>query len=642
MSHSQSLFGQLTTGASYSDVPDSTTDNRSEDAKRPLAPAAEQPGGTLSEAGSARKRPRRAGRKLIDYIPERGAPLTEQELQRLIAGLKQKTATKEDFRAAASRVHTLGTSESTYKAQRTAARSWSRYFEYMGEVDEILEPLTEADRQKARDELDAILMFTQVRIGGKNPKLKGMGLASTVGKYTRTCLRLHHHCGVDLSYLVPHVASWEKGMRSSFTSTFGVISKMKKGGFTKAMMKGILEQDWAAEGDPNRVLMLQTAAMVAFVGMFRRSEYTGSQDRFNPKTAMNRGSVEWFHLGNPDHEDHTPIQPWNEEAARGLKGSKQGYAKLTPGISKCDPEGEWQMYPILLRLTTDDSAIIRAGDYFLDYELAVPIFEQEEREATPLFTDPKTASTAHPHGKQLGTVTFDKVIKRMLSLWFASQGQPMTDAQISRLYSLHSFRIGGLNALQAAGVPREIRLLLGRWKSAAMDGYTRQEVEMCLGYLASMDTDCKLYTPLSRDMPRHEGSEEVEVGDTFDVNVALKQPDQAPEEGEPLPKRLPLPSLEDLQRYFAMMRKRGRQSNRVLQRQHPLMGRQLEMSFWVQPDGPYEYYTGKVVRVDEEGEKPVHVKYQDETVQHELSVVLDALDDVEELENEEEESEEDE
>ena len=424
-------------------------------------------------------------------------------------------------------------------------------------------------------------------------------------------------------------------MRKSLVETFGVVRKMQKGGVTATMIGGMMAMDWSESGGGRCVQVMKTAVMVAFSGMFRRSEYTGGSSTFNPNTMMTRGSAVWCHLDSDEAEDHAPITPWNQAAARALRDTGRGYCQLTPGVSKSDPEGDWQKYPVLLKLGSPQTAPVRAAEYLLDYEIAVPVFG-DDRATTPLFVNPDRTSPQHPHGEWLTTREFDKAVIRALRAWYNHHhpDAQKTEKQIRDLYSLHSFRIGGLNALQAAGVPREIRMLLGRWKSGAVDGYTRQEVNMCLQYMTHINTDCELYTPLSDDLPQYPEAEEVAVGSTFELKVELAGSDQQPEDGTRPPRRISNPTLSELRDYFTAMEKRGRgrSSRRFALAHHPLMGRAVEIEFEVMKgeERTLQYFVGEIDGIDETTDKPVSVKFTDgETHSYSYEYILEALEEEE-------------
>ena len=570
-------------------------------------------------------------RLLEDAIPSGNAPPSKEEREAIRLRVKAGELTLDELELLAVETQNRALAHNTYRARRTAARAWGDYFDMLGQSDQVLSADTEAAKEKARKLLRGFLTYSSYVVEGKNPKMEGVGQAHTTATYARANL-LNHALplyGVDLSFLREEIKLWEKGQQRALNSVYGIATRMQKAGFTREHLKGFFEMDWSPYGSTKMQSVLKAAVLVAFVGMLRRSEYTMGNTPFNPNLSMNRGSAKWYFKGHPKagsdprYEDFKEVTPWNKEAATDLKRTGAGYGALTVGTSKCDPDADWSKYPILLPLSKDPTGL-EAGNRLLDMELEDEIWDPEERAKTPLFRE-VDVKKGEPH--QLRTSRFDKVVIALMMGWYASKGDPKDEKEVRYLYSLHSFRIGGVNALKAAGVPRELRMLMGRWKSMAVDTYTRQEIVMSLEWLKLPETaGCHLYTPLTLDMPQFDEAEGLVMGDDFDV-LTLK--------GEKLKAREPDPTLEEVEGYYQWLEKRGRMTSRG--ECHPLVGRRVRMSFTIEADPKgkgkkrkqveTEWYEGEIQSVDREGEEPVQVKFDGEAemLHYGYEYVLDSL-----------------
>ena len=78
------------------------------------------------------------------------------------------------------------------------------------------------------------------------------------------------------------------------------------------------------------------------------------------------------------------------------------------------------------------------------------------------------------------------------------------------MYSLHSSRVGGTNALRTVGAPQHVRCFAGRWISTAVQEYDRQEIREMLTYMKKAQRqDCKLLQ-VARNEPMSEEASRME------------------------------------------------------------------------------------------------------------------------------------
>ena len=282
---------------------------------------------------------------------------------------------------------------------------------------------------------------------------------------------------IDLSWLKPFIEDWKIGRTWIVTGAFGIIKKNQKCGFTRGTMAAMYLLDWLGLCDSDELLVtaMKAAGQVAFQIMLRRSEYTlGKGATFLATIHMTRSDFHWFKCKRDaqgqlvlDARGNRIYIAFEIDAHGNLSlgdfqevvHTQEGRVLVTVKTSKCDLEGGWSsnFHPLDIRKDAE-GAVIKAGNYVLDYELADPILNMEEREQEPMFRMPKKS------GQQVPTSKFDSVIMGLMFEIHRQKGDHKSVAQIRKLYSLHSFRIGGVNALRAAGVPREIRMILGRWK----------------------------------------------------------------------------------------------------------------------------------------------------------------------------------
>ena len=242
-----------------------------------------------------------------------------------------------------------------------------------------------------------------------------------------------------------------------------------------------------------------------------------------------------------------------------LKGTMLVSFKTTKGDQLGAHWSKYQ-YPIPLE-PADSTAVVKTANFYIDLEYADPAWSREERETTPIFRHPRTK-------KRIRTEAFNEVVIQVLFEALNKQGQHLSIHQVRKMYSLHSFRIGGNNALRAAGVPREIRMILGRWKCDAIDTYSRTDIELFANFLRDSGVSCKPFQTLADDLPYHEESVGVKYGQQFGV---------ATEDDEPLPKVVPEITIKEASIEMNFLCEAWEKGDPEFKRNHSLVGRKIEL-----------------------------------------------------------------
>jgi hypothetical protein len=440
------------------------------------------------------------------------------------------------------------------------------------------------------DRLVAFMEFVADSADAKNDT--GLALASTVATYASVWIDAHQllPTPIDVTWLKPKVKEWKSGRTRNMTGAFGIIRKMQKAGITRDMIEQMYELDiWDSlcKGDPVLVVVVKAAGQLAFVMMLRRSEYTLVRgiSEFNPHLRMTRSNIVWIGAngqpllfdeeGNLDRDDLLALLHLVNDPETTLDDF-HGRMDATVKTSKSDQTGEWSshVHPIALRLACEGQVVIKAANYYLELELADPVLHHAARETTPLFRVPSSSQSAT--NRQLKVDLFDDVIIRLLHEVSKRRGEHRSISEIRRMYSLHSFRIGGVNHLRAAGVPREIRMILGRWRSDAIDTYSRTDVKQFLEYLKDQGISAPAFETLAEDLPYHEDAHGVAYGESYNVIT---------EHDKSTPKLIPEITVYEATRELRSLTPTGNEGVEALNRRHSLTGRRVEMYFQA-ADGP--------------------------------------------------------
>ena len=228
--------------------------------------------------------------------------------------------------------------------------------------------------------------------------------------------------------------------------------------------------------------------------------------KWSPHLNLSRASVRWFSY------DHQEIVP-NRTNLERLMESKNGYARVTSPPGKADQlgNGSSARFPAILPLGAP--GVIQPALQLLRIELRYPV-PVGQRKQYPLFTDPETGFLA------FRTKDFDEFVIWIIgeSIYYF-QGERWSEQQIRKMFSLHSFRIGGTCALRTVGAPKHVRMMAGRWLSEAMGEYDREEVEELIKYMGAQQiATCELINGQPADLPTFARAKSTPVGGSYLVD----------------------------------------------------------------------------------------------------------------------------
>ena len=471
--------------------------------------------------------------RMISLVPKKGKMPQKATLLRRAEMTRRGFTTYDELRARGEATRGLRIARSTTSGKRTALGWVTKCSTALGLESEVIDPSV-IGMDGAVDRMDVFLEWTADSMGYRNDS--GLGLPASVATYANVYVDCHKLLPqpIDLSWLKPYIKDWKTGRTRIVTGGFGIIKKNQKCGFTRDHMEDMYESmdDYWAElcaNDEQLVTVVKTAGQVAFQLMLRRSEYTlGKNAEFIPTIHMTRSDFHWFKAqrgvdGKPmvDAKGQVLFVAFEVDAEGNLSAAdfeevlqtQEGRVLVTVKTSKCDMEGSWSAnyHPLDIRKDAE-RVVIKAANYILDMERMDPILNMEERTQEPMFRMPQGK------GKQLPTRLFDDVIIGLLLEMHKRRGEHKSMAQIRKLYSLHSFRIGGVNALRAAGVPREIRMILGRWRSDAIDVYSRTDIQQFAKYLRDQGISCREFETLAEDLPQHDEAQRSEFGTAYSAS----------------------------------------------------------------------------------------------------------------------------
>jgi len=218
-----------------------------------------------------------------------------------------------------------------------------------------------------------------------------------------------------------------------------------------------------------RLKVLRAIPALAIAALFRASEVLRpAGTAFNPLTHLTRGHIT-FHA---DDQAWTPIAPTLANLTRMLS-VRRGVAKVKVPKLKNDQFMDNGFEPIVLSFS-DTAAPFCTLSLLLEMEIDDAITSSSTRNRTPMFVDPDT-------GAQFTKTAFAHIFTKLISLALVQcRGIHMTDKEIRKLFSLHSFRITGANLLRAAGAPAWVIKRAGRWLSDCHLEYDRDDLlQMC-------------------------------------------------------------------------------------------------------------------------------------------------------------------
>lgn len=416
------------------------------------------------------------------------------------AGGDQFAEVREELLSGALSTQSEGPAANTLSGWSTGLRWWGRFCEAIG-LPEVLDfPVgTVAGRHQVINLTLMFVEFVAQNSKGKGPM--GAALPSTSTRYLIPVRAIHRDLGVDLAFTAPMVKVWELGRAKALRRTDGLRVVAKKVGVTKAMMKDMWAEDWSGVGNSHMVQIAQTALQFNFQMLYRRSELLLKTGTFDHNLHLTRDHLKYYDVNwqrvFPSVE--------NLEQLRQRGGFMLSYSP----VLKNDSTGSiWGNSPTPFRIRPAGSPFrfIDCIPYILALEILDPIPDAERRKRTPLFVDTATGTT-------LRVAKFDQVFIDVLRASYLRKGIIKSEAETRKIYSLHSIRIGGLNAYKKADAPVHVRKAFGRWTSRAVFGYDRDDWEELAGYVEAQDIDVDLLQAMDPDMPTWPQSKDAVTGD---------------------------------------------------------------------------------------------------------------------------------
>ena len=329
---------------------------------------------------------------------------------------------------------------------------------------------------------------------------KGEALGNTIATYARSIVTLHGMVEVELKFLYPMIKEQQHGRTMQLVSLRGRRPKNKKAGFTLAQMLEWERLSWkihAGKKNPSRrILVLRAIYQASFSCQWRRSESTVKKGKWRWQKHLSRADIKYFDEGG------------NEVLAtkarlRKLLSTAKGYVQIQSPPCKNDQSGEGVTSRFMSLLPLDGEGIFQPGRAVLNMEIEDPC-ETGSRARTPCFVDPES-------GEAFKTFQFDQFV-----IWAVKEAsrlfhhKVLSEKEARSMYSLHSFRVGGTNALRTVGAPQHVRCFAGRWISTAVQEYDRQEIREMLTYMKKAQRqDCKLLQ-VARNEPMSEEASRME------------------------------------------------------------------------------------------------------------------------------------
>ena len=436
---------------------------------------------------------------------------------------------REDLLLGALQTKQEGPSVNTVSAWKTGLRWWARFCLDVG-LPELLDfPVgLAAGRFQVVNFTLMFLEYVAQHSKGKGPT--GAALPSTSSRYLVPVRAIHLDLGVDLRFTLPYVKQWEAGREKFLRRTAGIRVVDKKVGVTRAMMMDCFSEDWGYLGDAHMQFVGKTIFQYNFQMLFRRSELLLKSGDFDFNLHLTRNHLKFYDV----HWVRFP--PTKEFLTRLLR--EGGWILSYSPVLKNDPTGKiWGNAPTPFRIQSAASSVPRFIDcvpWLIQMELNDLMPDEDLRKVTPLFVDTATKTT-------LRVAKFDQVFINVLRASYARKRIFKSEAEVRKILSLHSIRIGGLNAYKKAKAPVHARKSFGRWTSRAVFGYERDDLEELADYVEGQDVDCELSQAVDPDMPTWPQARNAEPG-PFELSSGEEVDD--------------LSVVEEAQGYLAQVRRR--------------------------------------------------------------------------------------
>ena len=460
---------------------------------------------------------------------------------------------RQEVREKARETRSRALAENTWSNRKTSLNHWIRFCKLIG-IGEIIW----LDTQDREQRFDTQCIFSEflyhLTMTVKAVEGPGMTPSGTLAQYTSDIVKLHEIVDVDLSCVTKVTKEYCKGREVQLVDIRGPRLKAKKNGFTIEIMADWERVDWTPflrQGTQSRrTLVIRAIYQTSFACHWRRSDSTIKDGKtWHPNWHLSRNNVRWF------SEEFEEIEPTFTNLQR-LRESRRGYAwvRSPPGKNDRTGEGATARFPSLLPLSSP--SWFCPGLALLDMEIE-HFIEPQWRSITPLFTDPDTQEAFR-------TQDFDSILMRIIQAAYRQiRGKEYSIKQIRKFFSLHSFRIGGMNAIRATSAPSHVRKMAGRWLSDAIDEYDRTELMEMLHFMHEMQgARGVLVTGRPDDLPCYEAERNMEEAGYFQVGPGEMRTLRNPSEGLRFPEthhpihrlvgkdfKLPLPMVSGENRY---------------------------------------------------------------------------------------------
>eukprot|EP00968_Pinguiococcus_pyrenoidosus_P010799 scaffold870_cov268-Pinguiococcus_pyrenoidosus.AAC.1 len=331
------------------------------------------------------------------------------------------------------------------RSRRKTSENWWRRFT---EAVELADPITKDPKANGR----TMALFVQFLAGAV---ARGQGTSNTLMGYASDVAQ-----GLAAESSVGFEVNWDearavlKGRDRTRFEAGEMRPTPPKPGITVHMLRFWFTTPSALTGLSIDEITLKAMMGVAFFGLLRRSEYCQPTPRtaFNPNVQL---STESWKIWDPVGREGTMTTALLRTAGEGWS------LVMAPPASKADQfRKKWGCCPILFPF---GDGPVNAASRVRAYELQLAERGLRSEGPQPFFVDLS--------GKWITAERFDKDVKEALRRYAVAHELENPD---EGRYGLHSFRIGGCNALRATGASTDLIMRLGRWSSeGSVPGYER-------------------------------------------------------------------------------------------------------------------------------------------------------------------------
>ena len=368
----------------------------------------------------------------------------------------------------------------------TGLNWWREFSRYVGLSSPRLS-WDEGSREARAQVSNVGLMFCQFTFRLIRPKRGAAPDPKTSLRYLSVVVTAHSEAGVDMKFVLPTARKWAAGMTRATCAIHGPRLKAKKSAFTIQMLVEVYTCNWKGHGGEvnpiRRELVLRTVAKFAIQTLFRASEVLRPRGvPFNHNLHITRGMIEWF------DSEWQPVPPTPDNLSRMLE-TRQGRVLVgIPQLKNDQNRDKFNHCKVALMFSPSFTCSLAE---LARMEIDDPITDPLTRARTPLFVDPETGAAM---GKETFASVFMSLIRQALRTY---HNREYLLKEIRRIWSLHSFRITGLNLLEKAGCPPWLLRIAGRWLSDCHYQYTRHDHNLLAKATASMDQQPTGTTPLA-------------------------------------------------------------------------------------------------------------------------------------------------